>query len=145
MPPPPLWFSIDDRLAQGLRQPLADLPRDEIDAAAGLNRRDDLDRLRGITALRDRDGCRDARRDRQADARKGMLPQHGSSVQARAAFGNDGPVQHLQGIMLPARTVNCRQGKATPSGESSDAPASRHEGRLAWIGSIKRLRCVAYC
>ena len=38
----------DDRLAQRLGEALADLRADEVDAAAGLHRRDDLDRLGGI-------------------------------------------------------------------------------------------------
>ena len=41
----------DDRLAEHLAQPLGDGARDEIDAAARLHRRDDLDRLARISGL----------------------------------------------------------------------------------------------
>ena len=51
MPPPPLWFSTTTGWPSALAMPLADRARDEIDAAAGLHRCDDLDGLVGIGAL----------------------------------------------------------------------------------------------
>jgi hypothetical protein len=66
----------DDRLAERLRQAFADLPRDQVDTAAGLDRRDDLDRFIGVRTLRKRNKRSEARRCNDAGAREARLLQH---------------------------------------------------------------------